>query len=325
MSFLADTLFERVLLDDEGQPLRREVLHRALRRMLDSPTAQELALQFLDENVRAQVRFTPIAGSRIYQVDDRRLFFASRGLTSWNNGMATIELNEDYLTGDEELRECDLPPTLGHELLGHGLWYARAEREGVYQAFHHHELNETNARLTGWLIDLELDGRIENSRALDYLNDPDAFHSELKYIHTYYALTFSTEEMRNPIQALKDRYGAAREKRAALANSLADQDALDAIIANRIRENGAADENLTFLRASEKITALDLQEKIASLDAIIDILRDTLARFHAEAPIQTSEKYLRRAADHPLFGELQQAVEQLSRRFRKLAVSAGKA
>ena len=36
---------------------------------------------------------------------------------------------------------------------------APALAQEAYQAFHHHELNETNARLVGWLVDFELDGR----------------------------------------------------------------------------------------------------------------------------------------------------------------------
>lgn len=81
---------------------------------------------------------------------------------------------------DAEFQKQDLPPTLAHELLGHGLWYGRAIRESALQVFHHHELNEANARLVGWLVDFELDGRFEEAGAWAYLADPVAFLQHLK-------------------------------------------------------------------------------------------------------------------------------------------------
>ena len=277
-------LLDCVQIDDDGDARRQTVLREALERLLNSPTAQTLIQQVIEDRVSARIRFVPVAGSRLVDIGGRRIFFGARGFSLQEEDTATITLNENYLGGDDALRERDLPPTIAHELLGHCLWVARAKRERIQQAFHHHDLNEMNARLVGWLVDLELDGRLENSGASSYLLNPAVFRDELKFVNSYYALTFSTEEMRRPVEVMQSRLAIAYEK-------------------------------LQHIDLSPEVEDADAaRERSTELQDIISALSGTLARCRAE-PDHASETYFRWAADRRFFALLEQEVEQQARVF----------
>jgi len=306
---LLPRLLERVTLDDGGAPERRAALVKAFERMLESPSARALAERFLADGASAVVRFEAFEGSRLYEANGRKIFYAPRAFTEWQDGRVVVRLNQDYLGTDPEFQHQDLPPTLAHELLGHGLWYSRAVRENAFQAFHHHELNETNARLVGWLVDFELDRRFEENGAWNYLQDPAGFLNHLKLRLTYYALTFSNSELARPIEALEARSAAAKEKRARLETELANHVSWNPVIDHFARHHGVAETRLRALRGYMADTEQSYKDEIAVMDALIAEVDATVGRMKAE-PDRMSERYLQSAAAHPLFADLQRETQE---------------
>ncbi|MDE2144175.1 MAG: hypothetical protein KGJ84_17340, partial [Elusimicrobia bacterium] len=283
--------------------------------------ARALAERYLADGAPAVVRFERFEGSRIFDVDGRKIFYAPRAFTEWKGDHVEVRLNQDYLGTDPEFLKQDLPPILAHELLGHGLWYSRAVRENALQAFHHHELNETNARLVGWLADFELDGRFEDSGAWDYLQDPAGFLSNLKLRLPYYALTFSNEELARPIQALESRSAAAKEKRARLEAELANLISWNPVIDHFARHHGIAEPRLRALRGYMTDNEAGYREELKVMDALIADVDATVGRMKAE-PDRVSERYLQSAAAHPMFADLVRETATNGRRLLQMVGAA---
>lgn len=314
---LLNRLLQRVRIDDGGVPERGAALKKAFERMLLSPSARTFAERFIADGAPAVVRFEEVPGSRVYVVDGRRIFHAPRAFTEWRDGEVEVRMNLDYLGTDQAFQDQDLPPTLAHELLGHGLWYARAARENAYQAYHHHELNETNARLVGWLTDFELDGRLEESGAWSYIADPAGFLAYLKLRLPYYALTFSNDELMRPVAALKARLAAAKARRPAIERERANTASWVPLIKHFVKEHGIPESRFRALRQhlddSDKSYAADLE----TLDALIAEVDATLGRMHAE-PDQASERYLQWAATHPIFVDLARETAENTARLQEM-------
>jgi hypothetical protein len=310
---LLGRLLEKVKLDDGGDPARGAALKQAFSRMLESPSARGLAERFLASGVPAVVRFVPVEGSRVYESNGRKRFYAPRAFTDWKDGEVEVRVNQDYLESDPEFVDRDLPPTLAHELFGHGLWYARAEKEGVSQAFHHHELNEANARLVGWLTDLELDGYLEEAGTWTYLQDPARFLESLKLRLPYYALTFSNADMAHPLEALESRRAAAAAKRERLEGELANMRTWSPVIDHFVDEHGVSAERFTALRGYLSDTETNYSREIEVMDEILAELDGVISRMKAE-PERDSERYLQWAATHPMFQELQRENDENGRK-----------
>ena len=312
---LLSNLLKHVRLDDGGVPERREALMTAFRRMLQTPTARALAERFIADGIPAVVRFETFEGSRLYEVNGRKIFYAPRAFTEWKGDHVEVRMNLDYLGAHAEFQEQDLPPTLAHELLGHGLWYSRAARENALQAFHHHDLNETNARLVGWLVDFELDQRFEESGAWSYLSDPAAFLNHLKLRLPYYALTWSTAELARPRETLEERSLAAKAKREQLRTQLANHSSWNGVIDHFVAHHAVAESRLTALRGYMAETAQSYQDEIGVMDALIAEVDATVGRMNAE-PDHSSERYLQWAATHPLFADLRAETDAHTRRLQ---------
>ncbi len=306
-------LLELVTLEDGGVPERRAALTKAFARMLETPTARALAERFLADGIPAVVRFEAFEGSRIYEANGRKIFYAPRAFTEWKGDHVEVRMNLDYLGTDDEFQQQDLPPTIAHELLGHGLWYSRAARENALQAFHHHDLNETNARLVGWLVDFELDRRFEENGAWSYLQDPTAFLNHLKLRLPYYALTWSTEELAHPRETLEARSAAAKAKQASLRIQLANHSSWNAVIGFFIRRGVLPESRARALRGYMVDTAQSYKDEIAMMDSLIAEVDATVGRMNAE-PDRSSERYLQWAATHPLFADLKDETDANTRR-----------
>ena len=313
---LLANLLKHVRLDDGGVPERREALLKAFHRMLATPTARALAERFIADGVPAVVRFEAFEGSRLYDVNGRKIFYAPRAFTEWKGDHVEVRLNLDYLGTHAEMQEQDLPPTLAHELLGHGLWYSRAARENALQAFHHHDLNETNARLVGWLVDFELDQRFEESGAWSYLSDPAAFLNHLKLRLPYYALTWSTAELARPRETLEERSLAAKTKRDQLRVQLANHTSWNAVIDHFVSHHEIAESRLVALRGYMAETAQSYKDEIGVMDSLIAEVDATVGRMNAE-PDHSSERYLQWAATHPLFADLRKETDENTRKLRE--------
>lgn len=317
-------LLERLTLEPGGAPEHGAALALAVQRMLETPTGISLAEQFIAEGAVGAVRFEAFDGSRIYDAGGRKLFYAPRAFAEWKNGRVEVRLNQDYLGTDARFQEQDLPPTLAHELFGHGLWYARAARENALLAFHHHELNETNARLVGWLVDYEMDRRFEGNDAWNYLQDPAQFLRNLKLNMPYYALTFSNEELARPIETLEERLLAARAKRRDLEVELANHRSWNAVIDHFVRRHGLPERRFAQLRRTMADTDQIYRDQLTNMDAILSDLDGAVARMKTEAD-RRSQRYLQRAASHPLFIRLEAQARENSRRLMKLASQAADA
>jgi hypothetical protein len=226
-----------------------------------------------------------------------------------------MRLNRDYLNTDAEFQEQDLPPVIAHELFGHGLWYSRAARGNALQAYHHHELNEMNARLVGWLVDFELDRRFEDLSTWSYLSDPAAYLAYLKLRLPYYALTWSTAELARPRETLEERSAAAKAKRAELAGELANNATWIVVADHFVKHHGVDPSRLRALRLQLAENAQGYNDDIAITDSLIKQVDATIGRMNAE-PDRASERYLRWAAAHPLFAEL---ADEMSRHASRLS------
>ncbi|OGS40044.1 MAG: hypothetical protein A2506_13200 [Elusimicrobia bacterium RIFOXYD12_FULL_66_9] len=317
-------LLQRLRLEDSGDPARSAALKRAVRSVLETPTGRGMAEQFIAEGVLGTVRFETFEGSRLYDANGRRIFYAPRAFTDWKNDHVEVRMNLDYLGTDAQFQEQDLPPTLAHELFGHGLWYWRAAAENALQAFHHHELNETNARLVGWLVDFEMDRAFEESGAWGYLQDPAQFLRNLKLRLPYYALTFSNEELARPLEALESRLVAARAKRDRLDAELANHRSWNSVIDHFVGKHGIDERRFAQLRRTMADTDQNYRDEIATMDAIISDVDGTIGRMKAE-PDRQSERYLQWAAAHPLFARLEAAARENARRLAEMVAKASSA
>lgn len=318
---LTKRFFEKVALDG-GSPEGTKALRQAFERMLASPSAREFAERFLAEGVPAVVRFEEFPGSRLVNANGRMLFYAARGYTEWKGDHVLVRMNRDYLGTDDEYRREDLPPTLAHELLGHGTWYARAAKAGLTQAFHHHDLNETNARLVGWITDFELDRRFEESGAWGYLADPIAFLHRLKLRLPYYALTFSTAEMAKAQASLEARSADAKMRRAQLVVELSNHNSWIPVIDHFANKHGIEESRLRALRGYMNDTAQNYRDEIAMVDALVAEVEATIGRMKAE-PSGESEIFLRNASANPMFVELQREADRNTRILLDQIAAAG--
>jgi hypothetical protein len=309
---LLTRLLAQVRLDEGGTPERRAALTKAFAQMLETPTGRAYAERFIAERIPAVVRFDAVEGSRVFDVNGRKLFYAPRAFTEWKVDHVEVRVNLDYLGTDAEFQREDLPPTLAHELFGHGLWYARAARENALQAFHHHELNETNARLVGWMVDFERDARFEENGAWSYLQNPAAFLSYLKLRLPYYALTWSTQELSRPRETLEERLTAARSKRADLTVKLSNHNSWNGVIDHFVSHHGLDESKLRALRGYMTETAKGYEDEIRVVDSLIAEVDATVGRMNAE-PDRSSEAYLKWAATHPMFSDLAAEVDRNTR------------
>ncbi|OGR96700.1 MAG: hypothetical protein A2V88_01600 [Elusimicrobia bacterium RBG_16_66_12] len=314
-------LLSRLRLDDGGDASRAAALKRAVRSMLKTPTGRDMAEQFIAEGAKGIVRFEAFEGSRLYDANGRRIFYAPRAFTDWKGDHVDVRMNLDYLGTDAQFQEQDLPPTLAHELFGHGLWYWRAAAENALQAFHHHELNETNARLVGWLVDFEMDRRFEENGAWNYLQDPAQFLRNLKLRLPYYALTFSNEELARPLEALEARLVSARAKRDRLEGELANHRSWNGVIDHFTGKHGVPERRFARLRRTMADADQNYRDEIATMDAIISDVDGTIARMKAE-PDRKSERYLQWAASHPFFARLEAAARESARRLHAMVTEA---
>ncbi len=310
---LLERMLERVRLDDRGRPDEKKALENSFKRMLDTPTGARYAKEFLAEGLTAHVHFDDFPDSQLYLVEGRKKFYAAQAYTDWRQeGYAEIRLNRHYIDGDPGFMRESLPSVLGHELLGHGLWYGRAAKENLYLAFHYHELNETLARLVGWAIDHELDGRFEEAGAWTYLSDPGSYLSNLKMRLPYYAVTFSQSEMANPTATLNSRLAAAEKEVERANRNLASQKTWLPVLDHFSSGHGIDPKRFELLR--KELTDLEshYQSEVVNAESIIREVTGLKERIAAE-PDHASEIYLSQAAAHPFFERLSADTARLGK------------
>jgi hypothetical protein len=315
-------MLERVRLDDRGRPDEKKALEDSFKRMLDTPTGRRYAEEFLAEGLTAHVHFEDFPDSQLFLVDGRKKFYAAQAYTDWRQeGYAEIRLNRHYVDGDPDFMRESLPSIIGHELLGHGLWYGRSAKENLYLAFHYHELNETLARLVGWSIDHELDGRFEEAGAWNYLADPGHYLSNLKMRLPYYAVTFGKEEMANPVATLRARLAAAEQEVERAQRNLASQKTWLPVLDHFSRDHGIAPKRFEMLRKELADLEAHYQNEIVNAESIVREVSGLRDRIVAE-PDHASEIYLSQAAAHPFFERLSADTARLGAALAKTANAA---
>jgi hypothetical protein len=239
-----------------------------------------------------------------------------RGSAAWVSDCLHLKFDTSYLHVDQYLRDRQFPPVAAHELLGHGLWYARAARRGILQAMHHHDKNEAYARLVTWTVDEQLGIRSRREEARQYLAEPQAALDKLKSKAPYYALTFSSEEMCDPVRAFKRRLAGFRDETGRLASALGYAEQLPPTATRAASETEIVDPRPGRRRKHPS----ELTDILVAWETLAEIVRNVetaLARFESE-PDETSARYLRSIAAHPLVMSLEKEVRGLASALRGL-------
>jgi len=319
---LAARLRARLVIDDGGVPLAREALDMALRRLLDSPTARELAEEFIRRGASAKLSFGPMEHSVLV---DR----AGRKSVSGYGGTAArgdVKLNRDYLSVDADHQLEDLPATLGHELLGHALGAERAEAAGVESAWNLWRGDELGAGITGWLIATEL-GRVpRDAHMRRWLKDPESYYRELHLAGAYYAATFSREEAADPARAIAERLSRVDAALALLDRRAAEAPVdWDKVIDHFKFEHGVDPRRLALVRSELALeNSSTPEERAADRERLLAVRAGLLA---ASASLDAPEARARFAAaaqklSASFFAEEEARVRVLGERLRALAGTA---
>lgn len=74
-------LKKRVTINDRGVPAEGAALNAVLARMMDSPTARDLADKFIKEDAKAEVSFEEIPNTVIFDINSRKEFRTSGAAT----------------------------------------------------------------------------------------------------------------------------------------------------------------------------------------------------------------------------------------------------
>ncbi len=315
-------MLERVRLDDRGRPDEKKALEDSFKRLLDTPTGRRYAEEFLAEGLTAHVHFDDFPDSSLFLVDGRKKFYAAQAYTDWRQeGYAEIRLNRHFVDGDPDIMHDALPAIIGHELLGHGLWYSRAAKENLYFAFHYHELNETLARLVGWAIDHELNGRFEEAGAWTYLSDPAGYLSNLKMRLPYYAVTFGQAEMAKPLETLRSRLAAAEQEVERARRNLTSQKTWLPVLDHFSRDHAVPANRFDMLRKELSDLESHYANEIVNAESIVREVSGLMGRITAE-PDHASEIYLSQAAAHPFFARLSADTARLGAALNAMARAA---
>ena len=319
---LLERMLERVKLDDRGKADEKQALETAFKRLLATPTGKHYAEEFLAEGINARIQFDDFADSQLFLVENRKKFFAAQAYTDWKeDASVVVRLNRHYVDGDAEYMYESLPSIIGHELLGHGLWYGRAAKHALYLAFHYHELNETMARLVGWAIDHELDGKFEDPGAWNFAQDPAQYLANLKLRQAYYAVTFSEREMADPIGTLRSRVEPAKAEIERAKRNLASQKTWTPVLDHFTQEHGIAAHRFTLLRQELADQEAYHAAEIVNSQTVVDEVSRLIERLDAETD-RASETYLRQASVNALFEHLRTDTERMMRLVAQLASSA---
>lgn len=326
---LLKRMLERVTLDDRGRADEKAALEDAFKKMLATPTGRHFAEQFLADGAKATIAFQDFPDSKLYDVGGRKRFYAAQAYTGWDlqTGTINVYLNRHYVDGDEHYRLWNLPATLGHELLGHGLWYHRAGQvtvfpnlEGgasnpyttLYLAYHYYDKNEVLARTVGWAIDHELDGQFDESAAWSYLADPEGYVRGIKSLIAYYAATFSKQEFNDVVGVLKTRLAEAERRREVAVANLEALKSWPSVIDHFSKGHGHDAANFTTVRAEVDAEIGRYQNQVETADDIILQLTGYIQRLEAE-PNKDSQQYLQHSGTQPFFDRLEKEVERMTK------------
>ena len=234
--------------DDHGDPRQAAELDAAVNRLLESPTARTIAEEFIAQGKKVRVSFEPVENSKVIELNGKKIIRASGGSTASDGDKIHVRLNKDYLGTDADFIAAELPSTLGHELLGHGLEHIKARKAGVDDTYGAYHSNEANAGLVGWIVDAERGVPLNDGHMWSYLRDPEEYHRGLKTNMAYYAGTFSTEEMERVVPVLSERLANAKKELARQPQLTAQEKAWLPIIDHFVSVHGIKSASFTSER-----------------------------------------------------------------------------
>ncbi len=201
---------KQITLNDHGGPEERAVLESMISRMMDSPTAREIAVKFIKEDARAAVSFEEMPDSTVVTAAGKRTFWGTFGGTDPGGDPPGVELNKLFM----QYNRNDGIGTLAHELFGHAFEQNRAC--GALVNTHRHNTNdEENARLIGWLVCTELDVKPADE-IWAYMQNPEEHMESLAMLDRAYSLRLTSEDMKDPVSRYKNRLVDADKEAARL-------------------------------------------------------------------------------------------------------------
>lgn len=314
---LKDFLAHLELLN-HGNAAEAVALEQTASRLLASPTARAFARRLIASGEKVTVSFETVENSEIVMRDGKKVMTGSGGNTSLGPPIH-VRLNKNYLAADPSVRSADLPGTLGHELLGHGLGNAEARKSHVEGPYQIYQDNETEAGLVGWVVEAELGGKLENGHLWNYLRDPEEYARSLKMNLPYYAGTFTPAEMADPIPVLKARLKRAEAEKSGLAIARSNNLEWQSIIAHFIKVHGLKKEAFTSLQEStdnQLKVYIPMQEKdLTEIAAYVQQRID----YYETAAGKKAVTEMQAAAKKPFFTQSQKDIADLTTTLRSLA------
>jgi len=322
---LAARLRARLVLDDGGSALAREALDMALRRLLESPSARELAEEFVRLGATVKVSFAPMENSVVAERGGKKFLAGYGGTATRGTAGSWVKLNEDYLATDTEYLLRDMPATLGHELLGHALGAARAEAAGLDEAWNRWRGDEHAAALVGWVIAAELGQLPHDEHLWRWLDDPESYFRGMHLAGGYYAKTFSAAEAKDPAHAYRERLGRVEAALELLDREAGETVDWNKVIDHLIAEHAADPRRLALVRA-ELANRSSHAERAVERERLLFVHRDLLAATSSlNDPVEAERQAaVARGMSHPFFNEAEARSRILGARLRAAAARAPK-
>lgn len=204
----ADPLAESLLahVSFAGTAEERVFFEMLTRRVLESPTARELAAEVLASPLPVSARFADLPGTQLYERRGGRVAFdateAGRALRARDG--VVVELNRACLRIDPEYARVDCARHLAHELFGHALGLLRASSAEDRALYLYYD-DEYEARLVGWIVTVELAGQLLDPEPACALADPAAYRKRLQRTYPSSSASLSLEELSDPLAAWRGR------------------------------------------------------------------------------------------------------------------------
>ena len=223
----ADPLAERLLakISFTGSVEQEKFFEKLTYRVLESPTARGLAAKFVAENGDVSARFAVLPNTELYERRDGRTSFTApkAGYAERREDGASIVLNEACLRIDPEYAGIDCARQYAHEFFGHTLGWLEAGRHGLRSVYLYYD-DEHFARLVGWLVTLELSGRLTDPEAACATQDGSSYQRYLQRIYPTSTAGFTAAELADPETALRTHLNSTNlpEARAAGEKAAAD-------------------------------------------------------------------------------------------------------
>ncbi len=263
-------------VEDGGDPKTASLVDGIMRRLLDSSTAREMSEQMLAAGGKVRIRFEDSPHSAVIEKNGVKILSGSAGNQRYENGVITVTFNKLLLQVDPIIQQHDMPDTLGHEMLGHGLLALKADKAGVTDTNAHYRGDEARAGLTGWLVNAELGGKLDDGWMWTYLKNPESYHDELHRNLPYYAGTFSIADMADPMKALMKRKTETRKAIADVPDMIKGMQAWTPRIEHFVKVHGMKPESLNSVRQSidnaVKVSYPTHLKNLQDIDEYLDVL-----------------------------------------------------